>query len=249
MTVDYCKICNSPLVKIEGGCIWYRYRAPCRPAAVKGKDNDDREKSDHRSHHGGSTAPTGRLRDASGHVGNGGLVAVLSPSERDQLQRDWRLRLEHTLRVERDNWAPALDKLKDVYVVDVFNVSRIAGKWMPLRRQIHMNARLCSTVERYDKTLGHEWAHALAHAAFGPKVNHGWQWQHVMRLLGLQPTRCHSYDIAEAFPEAFQRIACINVACGQAITLGARMRNKIAAGERVYVCGRCRTRIPPGAVV
>lgn len=27
-----CAICKCPLVKVDGGCIWFRFRSPCRPA-------------------------------------------------------------------------------------------------------------------------------------------------------------------------------------------------------------------------
>ena len=45
------------------------------------------------------------------------------------------------------------------------------------------------------QTVGHEIAHLVAFQLFGSR-GHDKAWKYVMRQLGLEPNRCHSYDLS-----------------------------------------------------
>jgi hypothetical protein len=60
---------------------------------------------------------------------------------------------------------------------------------------IIINAAVCHTPERFVSTLLHEFAHALNRWVNGREPQpHGEEWQDIMRRLGQEPDRCHSYD-------------------------------------------------------
>lgn len=50
-------------------------------------------------------------------------------------------------------------------------------------------------------TVPHEVAHLITNTVYGygrEVKSHGWQWKTVMKVLGVQPHRCHSYDTSNS---------------------------------------------------
>ncbi len=116
---------------------------------------------------------------------------------------------------------------------------RTAGQALWPSNHVRLNAVLL--VENPDAFLegviGHELAHLATHARYGVAVKaHGPQWQSVMRLLGLKPSRCHTLDTRRAaVSKPTHRYIC---ACAEPHWLTPR-RHGIAR-KRDYVCRRCR---------
>ena len=110
------------------------------------------------------------------------------------------------------------------------------------REEIMVNYYLLdNNEERYLKnTIGHEYAHLVAYKYFGWKAMrgkpHGKHWKAVMRSLGLNPKRCHSYDTKPARKTRKFLYACAD--CGKDSTISTVMHNRIRKG-RVYRHNGC----------
>jgi len=51
-------------------------------------------------------------------------------------------------------------------------------------------------VDFINRTVPHEIAHLIARTVYGMWIkSHGVEWQSVMRKFGIEPKRCHSYDL------------------------------------------------------
>lgn len=74
----------------------------------------------------------------------------------------------------------------------------------------------------YANTVGHELAHLVTYALYGPREGrgHGKRWKSVMVKLGLEPVRCHNYDMTELRPYLYE---CCN--CGKQFNLSKRGHN------------------------
>ena len=60
--------------------------------------------------------------------------------------------------------------------------------------RVVINVGVCYSEERFASTLLHELAHALTCWHHGDDADvHGPKWKDVMRRLGQEPNRCHSY--------------------------------------------------------
>ena len=94
-----------------------------------------------------------------------------------------------------------------------------------------------------NRTVPHEVAHLIAYTLNGgmrPKP-HGYEWQSVMRKLGIKDiTRCHSYDVAGLIN---RRPRPYVYACGcTEHHVTSNIHSKIQAGQE-RVCRKCRQRI------
>lgn len=104
------------------------------------------------------------------------------------------------------------DKLKEYYAIldrvlnnhcavkeVTFKVKgSVAGRATPYSYKIDINAQIFrENREEYlnHRTLGHEYAH-IVNANILHGGGHDKNWKFVMEILGLQPSRCHSYDVS-----------------------------------------------------
>lgn len=92
-------------------------------------------------------------------------------------------------------------------------------------------------------TLPHEVGHLAAFRAFNDR-GHGNGWKKVMVDFGLEPKRCHSYDVSEVRTRVTRRFlyAC---GCSQPIPVPTNTHNKIktrlfAGMGSGYRCRKCR---------
>ena len=79
-----------------------------------------------------------------------------------------------------------------------FNLKgRTAGKCHPSQRWVKLNPSMFKDnfKEMIGQTLPHEIAHLVAWKEYGER-GHGAGWKRVMRRMGLQPDRCHDYDMS-----------------------------------------------------
>ena len=102
--------------------------------------------------------------------------------------------------------------------------------------EIHLNPVLL--VENGDEyihqTVGHEFAHYVQRQIFPYSKPHGVEWKFCMRELGLEPVRCHSYDISNTTSRKRHIVVCN---C-QEHKVTMRIINKLRSGIR-YRCRIC----------
>ena len=92
-------------------------------------------------------------------------------------------------------------------------------------------------------TIGHEVAHLIARSISNYRIKpHGHEWKSVMRLLGLNPTRCHNYNTDNSKVRTVKRIPYVCETCGMDYNLTKIRHNKILKGVK-YRCCKCRGKI------
>ncbi|MFB1486437.1 MULTISPECIES: SprT-like domain-containing protein [unclassified Thiocapsa] len=89
------------------------------------------------------------------------------------------------------------------------------------------------------ETVPHEVAHVVAFVKYGPRIRpHGPEWQAVMRHFGVEPSRCHCYDVSKLRTRSLQRFL-YRCSCGTHEISSIR-HNRICREGAVYLCRRCR---------
>jgi SprT protein len=89
------------------------------------------------------------------------------------------------------------------------------------------------------ETVPHEVAHVVAFVKHGPRIRpHGPEWQAVMRHFGVEPSRCHRYDVSRLRTRSLQRFL-YRCSCGTHEISSIR-HNRIRREGTVYLCRRCR---------
>ena len=96
-----------------------------------------------------------------------------------------------------------------------------------------------------DRTPGHEVAHYVIHQMHpGRRVRpHGPEWRKLMENLGLDPSRCHEFDMSKV-PTRRQRRFPYRCRC-QTHELSATRHNRIRRSQAEYRCKRCGQRLEP----
>jgi SprT protein len=90
-----------------------------------------------------------------------------------------------------------------------------------------------------ENTLPHEIAHCVVAARYPRAKAHGYEWERVMRLLGLSPTRCHNYETTPARIHKKFEHHCL---CPEPHLVGSAVHNRILAGK-YYYCRKCKARL------
>lgn len=90
------------------------------------------------------------------------------------------------------------------------------------------------------QTVPHEVAHLISRNMYGfPNGHgHGMRWKMTMMALGVEPTRCHSYDISVTTNRKRVEYTCN---CGQTFHLTAHRIRKI----HLYHCKKCKSKLFP----
>lgn len=157
--------------------------------------------------------------------------------------------------LERDLHAEALAKAREVIDLAEFrwNISLqdlqfkfdLTGKTAGMA---YLNSGLCrfnsqllhGNPEAFlNRTVAHEIAHHIAWRIFKDR-GHGKYWKAVMRSLGCEPTRCHSYDVSNV-PGRHKRPFIYACQCGEH-KLTSRLHKGMEAGDR-RKCRKCKTLI------
>ncbi|WP_457668721.1 SprT family zinc-dependent metalloprotease [Thiolapillus sp.] len=89
------------------------------------------------------------------------------------------------------------------------------------------------------RTPPHEVAHYIMDCLHPRKdiKPHGREWRDLMRAYGLEPTRCHDYDL-DKVPQRRQRRFTYTCACREH-ELSATRHNRVQYGKMEYRCTRC----------
>lgn len=107
----------------------------------------------------------------------------------------------------------------------------------------NMQLAVDNTENFLKQTVPHEVAHIVAEFLFGSnvkKVNHGKAWKHVMRVFGLEPNRCHQYDVSGVVKEGRYHKAKCNC---RTLMLSTTRKNRILQGKASYTCDYCKSKI------
>ncbi len=95
------------------------------------------------------------------------------------------------------------------------------------------------------KTIPHEIAHLIDVKVYGivksgKKIkHHGDGWKSVMRVFGLTPTRCHSYNIQNVG----RRKYIYNCPCGNSFPVGLNLHKRIQNKTATHYCVACKTKL------
>ena len=154
-------------------------------------------------------------------------------------------------------WAIAVDKYGDALgqkpTWDFRKRGRVAGTACPNTNHMSFNAiLLLENVDHYiEVTVAHELAHVLDHQINGVnwkihrgkrvQDHHGYRWQAMMALLGLDAKRCHSYDTTNArVKKVDNRIKHVwTCNCGREMVIGPKRHRKITHGTAMYWMRGC----------
>lgn len=153
-----------------------------------------------------------------------------------------------------------VDRVKSIPEVRYDTTGRSAGLacWNHGKPWININPILLNeNVEQMvSQTVPHEVAHIVVFEVYGDDAlkksygrrrqvkPHGYEWQQVMRVFGLQPDRCHDMDttsIAKRRKVDIEYIYKCN--CQEHHTLSSIRHNRFMAGDRNYHCRECGNRL------
>jgi SprT protein len=95
-----------------------------------------------------------------------------------------------------------------------------------------------------ENTVAHEVAHVVAYVRNGPGIRpHGPEWKSVMRRFGVEPSRCHGYDVSRLRTRSLQRFT-YRCGCGTHEISSIR-HNRVRTHGTVYICRHCLQPLQP----
>lgn len=110
------------------------------------------------------------------------------------------------------------------------------------KNEIRLNVELLYTHwdDMLNNTVPHEVAHIVAGQQYGFNIKpHGGEWQIVMLYLGLEPTRCHNYEVKKA---RVHKTPYVYLCDCKEHHVTALLHKRMLAG-RTYQCNTCKGRL------
>lgn len=104
--------------------------------------------------------------------------------------------------------------------------------------KINLGLALANKDRFFDETIAHEYAHLVTRWMHPYSTPHGPQWRSVMRSLGVEPERTHTFDTSDTRVRK-RTFFKYNCAC-KTFDLTSIRHNKILAGTR-YSCPKCKS--------
>jgi SprT protein len=91
------------------------------------------------------------------------------------------------------------------------------------------------------RTTYHEVSHDVSYVVYGPQIRpHGREWRFVMkRVMGLEPSRCHTYDTSNVKRARRKVAAMFPYECGCGVRHLTVIRHRRAMSGRGYRCVLC----------
>jgi len=132
---------------------------------------------------------------------------------------------------------------------------RVSGTANSFRNELNFNMVLLNeNLEEFvEQTVSHECAHLIDDTVYGSlqtsfnrngtrkkRSPHGRNWQSVMRVLGVEPNRCHKYDTTNSRQtrKASTTYSYLCTGCDKVLQMGAIRHNKQQTGKASY--SHCR---------
>lgn len=148
---------------------------------------------------------------------------------------------KESIRIIRES----IEKMSQKFGVDIpmpsveFNLKgTVAGRATYVPSSIRLNMLLLE--QNGDKFLkrtpAHEAAHIVVRKVFGRRKPHGPEWKRVMRLLGVESTRCHDYDTDNCGKRKTRKFL---YSCGCSNHYLGTAKHKRALSGLKYRCLRC----------
>lgn len=110
------------------------------------------------------------------------------------------------------------------------------GKAYYMDHRVRYNVGLAKRhPDEFEQTVGHEIAHIVCWLVHGT-TGHGPEWKAIMVKLGLEPRRCHAYDV-KGLKKRYYKIAYACECREYELTL--IRHNRILQGQ-TYSCRNCR---------
>jgi len=128
-----------------------------------------------------------------------------------------------------------------------------AGKASLQKWEVHLHPELVESERQdyIDRTPAHEVAHLVAFKVYGIQRTrrgrvqaHGTAWKSVMRSFGLDPSRCHSYDVSKVRQTHKRTERKYVYACGcMEHRLTSIRHRRIETQGKYYLCTHCKERL------
>lgn len=101
------------------------------------------------------------------------------------------------------------------------------------------------------QTVPHEVAHWIDVERYGYErtrtgryVHHGRTWKYIMQhVYGLNPDRCHDYDVSAVVTKKQERHNYMCNCCGRVYKLSTTKHNRVLRGKVNYSCSRCLVKL------
>lgn len=121
--------------------------------------------------------------------------------------------------------------------------ARVAARTPPLIR--YNLALLQANPEDFlASTVPHEVAHLVAFARHGALIRpHGPEWEAIMHHFGVEPKRCHAYDVSAVKARSLRELDYHCACRGHRLT--SIRHHRVLAG-RTYLCRQCGAPLKPG---
>lgn len=119
------------------------------------------------------------------------------------------------------------------------------------KMRLHPAALAYYGEEYVERTVVHEFAHLVQRQNYPMSKPHGKEWKSVMRNLGVEPSRCHSYDLEKALKACGskptgRKVKTFTYKCNcQEHQLTAIRHNRVVKGTQTYHCKKCKTTLVP----
>lgn len=123
----------------------------------------------------------------------------------------------------------------------VFNKRGQVAGTMNFDGTMDLNAELFR--QNYDdflkNTIGHEFAHHICFVYWpNAEMAHGPEWKQIMVQLGLNPSRCHNYDVSTVKVKEYNKFEYKCPVCGESQVLTSIRHNKVRKGWN-YLHSKC----------
>jgi SprT protein len=91
-----------------------------------------------------------------------------------------------------------------------------------------------------DNTIPHEIAHIFTDKRSNSRESHGPEWKRVMVAMGLNPSRCHDYDMTNAQARKVERPYIYKCACKEHRVTKLIHKKFLQHGGRYWICTECK---------
>lgn len=166
------------------------------------------------------------------------------------LQRQVVAKVDACVAAIEKNYGVKMPKINIKYDLDS---TRIGGQAIYSSSTVRFNPIYLNThTDKYLRTtVVHEVVHLGVFAAYGGRMQpHGIEWKMMMRVLGAQPNRCHSYTHpAGIFGKEKAKYGHKCSVCNETVMTGPKVHTNIEQGGKYFhkACGRNAMLLPVGA--